>query len=64
MRRDYDNPIISRTEREGMPDGGEEEEKRCPVCGRLSDEFALDEDGDVVGCRECIFWKDAYEIDI
>ena len=62
--RDYENPIITRTEREGMPDDGVQEEKRCPVCGRLADEFALDEYGDVVGCRECLIWKYADEVDI
>lgn len=33
----------------------------CPVCGRETDTFYKDKDGDIVGCDECIRSVDAWE---
>lgn len=56
-----ENPIITRTERDGPPD---EPWPRCPVCGMATDTFYQDRDGDIVGCVECLnkidawYWED------
>lgn len=33
----------------------------CPVCKGTCDEFVKDFNGDIVGCRECITFIDAWE---
>lgn len=33
----------------------------CPVCGKETDTFYKDKDGDIVGCDECIQSVDAWE---
>lgn len=61
MAEIFDNPIISHVERYGMPD---EKVLVCEICGEETDELAYDFYGDVVGCRECIKFRDAWEIDV
>lgn len=53
-----DAPWIREAEIFGMDDGPE---VRCPVCGALCNEVALDQNDDVVGCNLCIRMKDAVE---
>ena len=33
----------------------------CPICGKEADTFAVDKDGDIIGCDKCVRMKDAYE---
>lgn len=61
MREQYENPIISQVEREGMPEYGEE--KTCPICGKNSDEWCENMYGEVVGCRECVRFREVWEYD-
>ena len=56
--RDLENPIITRTEREGMPDAPL---PRCPVCGDGTDTFYRDRDGDIAGCDNCLHTVDAWD---
>jgi hypothetical protein len=35
----------------------------CPVCGETCSEWVKDFNGDIVGCRECIKFVDAWEED-
>lgn len=58
-RMDIENPLISRTEREGMPDYGDE--RKCPICGKITDEIAENMYGEVVGCSECIRFREIWE---
>ena len=56
-----DAPWIRDAETNGMPEA-EEIEYVCPVCGAENPEdFCLDRDGDIIGCRECCGFHDAYE---
>lgn len=34
----------------------------CPICGREADTVYINEDGEVVGCTECITTRDAEEV--
>lgn len=43
------------------PEYGEESWPRCPVCGATTDTFYRNEQGDIVGCEECIHYVDAWQ---
>lgn len=34
----------------------------CPCCGEDVDQLAYGYDGTVIGCSNCIEWRDAYDI--
>lgn len=57
-----ENSIITQIERDGMPDN--DGVYYCPKCLAPADEIAFDADGEIVGCRECIEWKNAWEVEI
>lgn len=54
----YENPIITWTERYGPPDIPW---PRCPVCGEETDTFYRDREFDIIGCDNCIHSVDAWE---
>ena len=51
--------VKARVERDGMP--GYDVYPICPVCGLQCDTFYKDNDGDIVGCDQCITATDAWE---
>ena len=60
MDRDLENSIIKQVERDGM--AAREDVYYCPVCGAETDEYAIDQAGECVGCRECVDFKFAWEV--
>jgi len=56
-----EDPIIRNMERTGYPDGKEPSFPRCPVCGEETDTFYKNNDGDIVGCDNCISTVDAWD---
>ena len=58
---DLENSIITKVMRDGPPDN--DGVCYCPVCYAAADELAVNQEGEVVGCRECIEWKPAWTFD-
>jgi hypothetical protein len=55
-----DNPLIARTEREGVPDG---RHPICPICGEECDTYYRNGFvGDIVGCDFCISEHNAWDV--
>ncbi len=61
MDRDLENSIIKQVERDGMA-SEREDIYYCPVCGAETDEYAYDQAGECVGCRECVSFREPWEI--
>lgn len=59
MRDDLENPIITRTERYGME---EPEECICPWCEDVTERYAVRDDGEIVGCEECVKFVTAWPL--
>lgn len=57
-----EHPDIARTIATGYPQG-EPNYPHCPRCGAECDEIYFDEDGDIVGCDECVTSKSAWFVD-
>ena len=57
-----EHPDITRTLATGYPHG-EPNYPHCPLCGSECDEIYFNEDGDIVGCDECISTKSAWFVD-
>ena len=55
-----DAPYIRDAELFGMYDGPEVTPV-CPVCGALGPDDFYEQDGEIIGCSECVKCKDAYE---
>ena len=43
------------------PEPPEEPLPRCPVCGEETDTFYQNQDGDIVGCDQCVKALDAWD---
>ena len=56
------HPDVENAIRTGYPHG-EPDYPHCPVCGSECDEIYFNEDGDIVGCDECIKSKSAWFVD-
>lgn len=62
MHHDFpDLPDIRNTILTGYPDGKDNSNPICPVCGSETDRFYKNSYGDIVGCEECIVSVDAWE---
>lgn len=61
LDRDLENSMITKIMREGMPDN--RDLLVCPMCNAEVDELAFNQDGEIIGCRECIEWKEAWEVE-
>lgn len=55
-----DHPVVQNLERTGTPDGRDPIEPICPVCGADAEKF-FKQDGEIIGCNECIDDVDAVE---
>lgn len=55
-----EHPTIRNLERTGTPDGRDPIEPVCPVCGADAETF-YKQDGEIIGCNECIDGVDATE---
>lgn len=49
-----EHPAITRAERTGYPDGREDTEPKCPICGKEAYNFYRNRDREIVGCDECL----------
>ena len=58
---DLENSVITRTMRDGI-DNEAEEPRYCPICGEEADELAVNPEGEIIGCRECVEWKRAWDV--
>lgn len=56
-----DDPIVSSLLRTGSPPWESQTAPICPVCGAECETIYRDALGQIVGCEECIEWKDAWE---
>ena len=48
-----------------IPDPGEADFYKCPVCGeeiKESDYIYVDKAGEIIGCEHCLFEMQAYEV--
>ena len=57
MKQLADAPWIRKAERWGMPEGSN---VYCPCCHEENPKWFYTDCGDVVGCSECIDWKDPF----
>lgn len=53
-----DAPWIRDAEINGMPEG---DDVYCPVCNEENPEYFYVQDGDVIGCSECVEQVDPWE---
>lgn len=44
------------------PNARQPEAPKCPKCGRGTDKYAYDDDGEFICCENCIRWVDAWEV--
>lgn len=56
-----DDPIVMNMMRTGHPDGKEEPQPICPVCGEECDTLFLN-DGQIVGCENCVETRSAWDL--
>lgn len=56
-----DHPVIRNMEATGHPEGKAEIEILCPICGSTSDTFYKNQDGEVVGCDDCLTKVEPWE---
>ena len=55
--------ILGRGECNGCMDcKGEDKQYFCPICGEEVDALYVSADGDIVGCDNCISYKEAWEV--
>lgn len=57
-----DHPTIRNLEQTGYPDRRRDEEPICPICGEATDTMYKNQDGEIVGCGECLKAVDAWEV--
>lgn len=57
-----DDPIIRSLEETGLAPWQKDKEPFCPVCGETCDTIYRNQEGDVVGCNECLTAYDAWEL--
>lgn len=57
-----DHPQITKAIQTGYPHG-EPTYPHCPVCGYECSDIYKNENGDIVGCDECIQVTDAWEVE-
>lgn len=55
-----DHPIVRNLERTGTPDGRDEIDTSCPVCGQYAERYFI-QDREIIGCNECIDSVDSTE---
>ena len=55
-----DHPDIQRMERDGVEPA---EEYNCPHCGSTEFTFLYKQDGEVIGCTDCICGVEVWELD-
>ena len=55
-----EHPDITKALRTGYP-YDEPECPCCPMCGAETDTFLKNEEGEIVGCEECIYRVDAWD---
>lgn len=60
LDKDLENSIVTQIMRDGMP--GEDRPCLCDICKQETDELAVNMYGEVVGCRECITFREPWEI--
>lgn len=60
MKQLEDAPDIARTRRDGYPIAPHY--PYCPICGEACDRVYKNENGDIVGCDECLTELDAWEV--
>ena len=56
-----DHPVIRNMMRAGTPDGKASEYPVCPVCGSECDTVYRQDNGEIVGCEECLHSISAWE---
>lgn len=64
-----DDPIVESLDKTGLPPWNDGKVPVCPVCGNECDTLYYNNNGDVVGCDECVtaydawdlMWEDMYE---
>lgn len=49
-----EHPEITRAERTGYPDGREDTEPKCPICGAEPYNLYRNKQREIVGCDECL----------
>lgn len=54
-----DAPWIRDAENNGMPDG---DDVYCPVCNEENPEYFYVQDGEIIGCSECVERVDAVDL--
>lgn len=57
-----DHPVIRNMERTGYPDGQEPDSPHCPICGKECETIYRYQNGDILGCDECLRIDDAYDV--
>lgn len=57
-----DCPTIRNCEETGYPDRREDKEPTCPICGGGCDTIYKNNEGDIVGCNDCIKSVEAWEV--
>lgn len=57
-----DDPIIRSLEETGLAPWQKVEEPICPECGKTCDTIYRNQEGDIVGCNECLTAYDAWEL--